>query len=258
MEEKHIPKKKSNQKEVMDMWNEVLKNCGLVADGNSNPSSNEKDQIKNSSLDTQIESKTENNTQFEVKITLPAKNEEKSNSLCGDKTSKKVNSIRIRKKKVTTPKPELTPEQIEIEKKREEFKRQYKEARSLDKPIILPQIEGTIYYFRHIRNDFTDIPQVIDVYGFIESSREIVKIWNGMTVLVKNNCSLTDFVEFKKYLPHGTYVYTEKIKSNNKIKRFLFSEDGHYIAKSSDDNNFEFDDSLLSDEEKKYIIDDDQ
>lgn len=255
MEEK--TKNTSNQKEIIDMWKKVLENCGIddkkaIQSGEQQ----EKDIIKKTQDQIKIEQKNEN-LLLEVKVNFHDNSKEKKESKLKDKFPKRPKSVRSRNKNENQQELKLTPEQIEKKKQKEEARKKYREAHSIDNPVILPEIEGRIFYFRHIRDIKSEIPQVIDVYGYLESTREIVKIWNGMIVDVKNNCSLEDFVSFKEYLPHGTFVYTEKIKSNQKIKRPLVYEDGNYIAKCSDNYQFEFDDSLLSDEEKKYYLDSD-
>lgn len=125
-----------------------------------------------------------------------------------------------------------------------------------------------IYYFKYIRRISleTDDEQIISVYRYDSETKEIRKeniISKDGTSntyksneLIRSGASLEQFADVKNNLPSGTFVYTTKIKANKPLKRFLLRKDGKYIARKSDDVIFKFDDKLLSDEEKKYIIDD--
>lgn len=118
-----------------------------------------------------------------------------------------------------------------------------------------------IYYFDYIRINSAGKENRISRYIFDSEKKQIL---NQLYVkgnllehreVLQSDVSLKDFKEYRiNKVRISSLADVTKIKGNEPLKRIMYEKGGKYYCKKSDEDAFQFDDQLLNNREKQYII----
>lgn len=117
------------------------------------------------------------------------------------------------------------------------------------------------YYFEYVRKNSEGKENRIARYSFNMLERTIYaqqyvdgKLLDHKSV-VQSDVVLKDFKDYRNNKVNlSSFANVTKIKGDKPLKRILHKKDGKLYCKESDEKSFEFNDKMLNEDEKKYIM----
>ena len=117
------------------------------------------------------------------------------------------------------------------------------------------------YYFEYVRKNSGGKENRIARYSFNMLERTIYsqRYVDGKLLdhkeVVQSDVVLKDFKDYRNNKMNlSSFANVTKIKGDKPLKRILYKKNGKYYCKESDEKSFEFDDKMLEDGEKNYIL----
>lgn len=118
-----------------------------------------------------------------------------------------------------------------------------------------------ILYFDYIRKDSKGKEKKISRYVFDSDKKEIFnQLYVDGNLIdyqqpVQSNATIKDFKDYRtNKVRISSLADVTKIKGKEPLKRIMYEKGGKYFCKKSDEDAFQFDDQLLNNKEKQYII----